>query len=712
MISASWLFIAVFIGAISAQQTAAPQPSEIVLHGGTREVLLDFVVRDKHQREVKDIRPEEVEIYEDGARQTLKSFQYRTGKDAQPVTPGSSHNTGQPLKLDPLREINLVTMVFAGMSPLSRQQASAMAHDFLRTEPGPNTWIGVFTLKYKLAAIQPYTADIQLLHKAVDRAATGQYQQFAKENLELIQHINSLQPDTKQYLQPYKQSTLGPDQQLRPNPQQFQPLQPGSAEESVRGSDAAVNASLAAIDRITLRLLFRQEGTRTIDGLRSLIREQAQIPGRKTVLFFSEGLVIPPDQPELLESVISEANRSNLTFYTLDARGLSTVSNSRLSVLTQEAIQTSMSQISDAGPSVMRTDLQANARRLATGTGGFAMDNSNDLRAPLLRLMEDVRSHYEVTYSPVSMNFDGHFRKLALRLARPGVMVQSRAGYYALPMVAGEALAPFEMAALKVLTTQPEPHAFAFHAAALRFGAVAGGHVYRVVISIPSAALRFVEQPAKNSVAIHVSALGLVKDERGQVVRKVSKDLLFEAPADKRAEFQSGDTNLILPLDLPTGVYHLETAVIDRVADRASVRRSVVVVPGARAACQASDFVWVRRVQPSSDRDLFNPLDTAVGTITPAFDPVFAKSDAAHFYFVVYPAPGASDKPISEMIISKDGKTIAAVRLDLPEANPDGSYPFLESLPTATLAPGQYDVQVKTSQEGQTSLLASQFLVQ
>jgi hypothetical protein len=93
------------------------------------------------------------------------------------------------------------------------------------------------------------------------------------------------------------------------------------------------------------------------------------------------------------------------------------------------------------------------------------MDNSNDLRSPLRRLMEEVRSHYEVTYSPVSTNFDGHFRKLAVHLTRPGVTVQSRAGYYALPMVGGEALAPFEMAALKVLTTKPEPHAFAFHAA-------------------------------------------------------------------------------------------------------------------------------------------------------------------------------------------------------------------------------------------------------
>src|SRR6202034_1176566 len=100
------------------------------------------------------------------------------------------------------------------------------------------------------------------------------------------------------------------------------------------------------------------------------------------------------------------------------------------------------------------------------------------------------------------------------------------------------------------------------------------GHVYRVVISVPSAALQFVEEADKKMVAIHVSAMGLIKDERGQVIRKFFQYLSFEAPADKRAEFQSGDTILILPLDLPAAVYHLETMLIDRVADRASVRRS------------------------------------------------------------------------------------------------------------------------------------------
>ena len=137
----------------------------------------------------------------------------------------------------------------------------------------------------------------------------------------------------------------------------------------------------------------------------------------------------------------------------------------------------------------------------------------------------------------------------------------------------------------------------------------------------------------------------------------------------------------------------------------------VLSVPPTQAGCQISDFVWVRHLQPSADRDLFNPLDTPAGSITPAFDPVYAKSDVAHFYFVVFPASGAADIPVAGMTVSRDGKTVATVHLDLLAPNPDGSYSFLESLPADTLEPGQYDVQVKVSQQGQTSFVASQFLV-
>jgi hypothetical protein len=84
-----WLFLMVFTDAVSAQQ---PQPSELVLHGGTRESCWISWCATSTSGKSKTIRAQEVEIFED-ARETLKGFQYRTGKEAQPV---NAMNTLEP----------------------------------------------------------------------------------------------------------------------------------------------------------------------------------------------------------------------------------------------------------------------------------------------------------------------------------------------------------------------------------------------------------------------------------------------------------------------------------------------------------------------------------------------------------------------------------------------------------------------------------------
>ena len=48
------------------------------------------------------------------------------------------------------------------------------------------------------------------------------------------------------------------------------------------------------------------------------------LPGRKAVIFFSEGLILPPNVYEAFRSVVNEANRSNVSFYAIDVAGLRT----------------------------------------------------------------------------------------------------------------------------------------------------------------------------------------------------------------------------------------------------------------------------------------------------------------------------------------------------------------------------------------------------
>jgi hypothetical protein len=447
--------------------------------------------------------------------------------------------------------------------------------------------------------------------------------------------------------------------------------------------------------KLTLTILTNQFGNLSMDALRRLIEAQAPLPGRKTVIYFSPGLIVPPEQPELFRAVISAANRANIAFYTVDPTGLDTRSSVRESRILQGAINDV-----DGSPGAKQTNFSENLRTLAVDTGGFAIGNTNDARLPLRHVMEEVRAHYEATYAPASTNYDGHFRTIEVRSRRPGIHVQARQGYFALPLIAGTSLAPFESGALAALARQPAPHAFDFHAGVLAFRAGEQSTDCRAVFSAPSQALHFTEDRQSKTFRIHVAFLALVKDEQDQVVRKISRDLVFQAPAEKRAEFERGEVTVTLPLALPPGRYHVEAVANDVDGAAASTRKVALVVPGAG---MLSDLVLVRSRQRVKERDVTDPLEFAGGKITPEMKATVSKkgSGAEGVYFVLY--PGANANPDVRMAVTHDGKVVSAAPLSLPPAEADGSLKVFVGIPFSGFDPGVYEVTVTAAQGGATA---------
>ena len=70
-----------------------------------------------------------------------------------------------------------------------------------------------------------------------------------------------------------------------------------------------------------------QRGNGSLFGLFALARQQQRLAGRKAIVYFSEGLEVPNQLEPLYRSVVSEANRANLSVYSVDARGLLTTSD-------------------------------------------------------------------------------------------------------------------------------------------------------------------------------------------------------------------------------------------------------------------------------------------------------------------------------------------------------------------------------------------------
>src|SRR5512135_1227682 len=109
VLSAGFLLCAFSLAArAQSKPDTAAQAATTTIRSTAQEVLLDMVFRDKKGRTIRDVRPEEVHISEDGVEQKVTSFRLVEGNG--PPSPSE-----KPVALDPMREVRLVSLVFEGL---------------------------------------------------------------------------------------------------------------------------------------------------------------------------------------------------------------------------------------------------------------------------------------------------------------------------------------------------------------------------------------------------------------------------------------------------------------------------------------------------------------------------------------------------------------------------------------------------------------------
>src|SRR6185295_11706297 len=190
-----------------------------------------------------------------------------------------------------------------------------------------------------------------------------------------------------------------------------------------------------------------------------------------------------------------------VSVYAVDARGLTTGSGYNAGRdMAQKAVESVRRQMSSRGSAAvtreeamasetveesLRANTQDTLGDLAQGTGGFLIANTNNLKAGLARMADDVTGYYEVVYSPRKVTFDGAFRKVEVKVGRSGLSVQARSGYFALPPGEGSVTFPYELPLLQALKTDPPPHDFNYRSAAFAFDQGPRGSVYSVGMEVP-----------------------------------------------------------------------------------------------------------------------------------------------------------------------------------------------------------------------------------
>ena len=118
---------------------------------------------------------------------------------------------------------------------------------------------------------------------------------------------------------------------------------------------------------------------------------------------------------------------------------------------------------------VLRQDPHTGLGELAQGTGGLIFDNTNNLRTGFDRVESDLRNYYLIGYTPTNSTYDGTFRKIEVKVNRPGLTVAARKGYFAVRDTGGAPVNTWEAPALAALDRRPVPNAFPYRVGALQF---------------------------------------------------------------------------------------------------------------------------------------------------------------------------------------------------------------------------------------------------
>ncbi|HVQ15757.1 MAG TPA: VWA domain-containing protein [Vicinamibacterales bacterium] len=173
------------------------------------------------------------------------------------------------------------------------------------------------------------------------------------------------------------------------------------------------------------------------NSIRKLSEFMAGVRGRrKTMILIGEGVDFDIYQAVgqlgstassvLLDThdAIAAATRGNVTIYTIDPRGLMNAESDLIEVA---------GTIGDADGRAIANEMrlsQDSLRVLADATGGFAAVNRNDLNGAFDRIVTENSSYYMLGFYSTNDRRNGRYRKLEVRVSRPGLRVRNRAGYY------------------------------------------------------------------------------------------------------------------------------------------------------------------------------------------------------------------------------------------------------------------------------------------
>jgi len=399
--------------------TPAPEPQKPedvdVVRITTNLVQVDAVVTDNKGKIVTDLKPQELQIFEDGRQQKITHFSFITttspetagAPEVKPKTVDRNAPPPPPTRLKPedIRRTIAIVVDDLGLSFESTYYVRRALKKFVDEQMQTGDLVAIIRSSGGMGALQSFTADKRQLYAAIERV------KWYAGGRSGVAAFGPMEPLTR--------GAGGPD------------LDALKAEQEQ----------------------FRQDmfSVGTLGALSYVVRGMRELPGRKSILLLSDGFKLvereAPDRTmglqrlsnvdrtmQGLQMLIDQASRASVVIYTMNATGLQTLG------------LTAADDTSDRSPAELNQalderrlaafDNQSGLDYLAQKTGGIAIKNNNDLAGGIKRIMADQKSYYLIGYRPDESTFDPRtgrrkFHHITLKVTRPGkYSVRMRNGFF------------------------------------------------------------------------------------------------------------------------------------------------------------------------------------------------------------------------------------------------------------------------------------------
>jgi VWFA-related protein len=474
------------------------------------------------------------------------------------------------------------------------------------------------------------------------------------------------------------------------------------------GGTSTMNADFSDLER-------SYKARNTLDMLKNVSEYMAGMRGRrKAVVWFSEGINYDISNPmknphatdvlQEMKDVVAAATRSNVSFYAVDPRGLTSGMEDSIEIA-------AFADDNSIGPTNLQDELRVqhdSLRYVSDETGGFAILNRNDYREAFSRILQDSSSYYVLGYYPTNDKRDGRFRNIQVKVSKPGLTVRARRGYVA-PKGKAEPVKSASNATtsaeLRDALQSPIPiSGLSIAAYAAPFKGTAPNDAIAMAIEIDGSKLDFKQSPEglflddlEVSLFAADSASGKVKDGARDVLNLKLRPQTHEVVS-------KGTFRIVRRIQVPPGKYQVRVGVREANGGRVGTVLYDLIAPDfskgplvmSGIAITSAGASRTPTASPDPSVNEFKDVLPAPPTASREFPPNDTLAIFSEIYDNVGPTPHRVT--IKASVLSDEGKTVFTTgdeRRSEELQGASGGYGYTAKIPLTGFAPGRYVLRVE-----------------